>query len=538
MTEARFALAQINTTVGDLGGNREKILRAAAAARGRADAIIFPELAISGYPPEDLLLRGDFLRACARSLAQIKKAARGIDVIVGHPLLEGEKVYNALSLLRGGKTRALYRKRCLPNYAVFDEKRYFHAGREACVAEIKGLRAGFCICEDIWRDGAARESAKRGADLLVCINASPFHNEQMFAREQGVVIKKARRHKLPVIYLNQVGGQDELVFDGSSLAVNAGGEVAARLPAFEEAIQVAVFRRGAFECAAPAERPEGAELIYRALVAGVRDYIRKNNFRGVALGLSGGVDSAVTLAIAADAIGAKRVMAVMMPSRHTAAMSIEDARAQAASFGARFEKISIEPLYRAALRQLAPLFKGRAPGTAEENLQARCRGMLLMALSNKFGYMLLNTGNKSEMAVGYATLYGDMAGGFSALKDVPKEMVYQLARYRNRAAGREIIPRRVLERAPSAELAPNQKDEDTLPPYAALDPILEAFVRDDRSAEEIIADGFDADSVHRVVKMVAANEYKRRQSPPGVRVTSRAFGKDRRYPITSRFFRG
>ena len=538
MTEARFALAQINTTVGDLGGNREKILRAAAAARGRADAIIFPELAVSGYPPEDLLLRGDFLRACARSLAQIKKAARGIDVIVGHPLLEGEKVYNALSLLRGGKTRALYRKRCLPNYAVFDEKRYFHAGREACVADIKGLRAGFCICEDIWRDDAARESAKRGADLLVCINASPFHNEQMFAREQGVVRKKARRHKLPVIYLNQVGGQDELVFDGSSLAVNAGGEVAARLPAFEEAIQVAVFRRGAFECAAPAERPEGAELIYRALVAGVRDYICKNNFRGVALGLSGGVDSAVTLAIAADAIGAKRVLAVMMPSRHTAAMSIEDARAQAAAFGARFEKISIEPLYRAALRQLAPLFKGRAPGTAEENLQARCRGMLLMALSNKFGYMLLNTGNKSEMAVGYATLYGDMAGGFSALKDVPKEMVYQLARYRNRAAGREIIPRRVLERAPSAELAPNQKDEDTLPPYAALDPILEAFVRDDRAAEEIIADGFDADSVHRVVKMVAANEYKRRQSPPGVRVTSRAFGKDRRYPITSRFFRG
>ncbi|CAJ2377550.1 MAG: NAD+ synthase [Gammaproteobacteria bacterium] len=538
MTEARFALAQINTTVGDLGGNREKILRAAAAARGRADAIIFPELAVSGYPPEDLLLRGDFLRACERSLAQIKKAARGIDVIVGHPLLEGEKVYNALSLLRGGKTRALYRKRCLPNYAVFDEKRYFHAGNEACVAEIKGLRAGFCICEDIWRDDAARESAKRGADLLVCINASPFHNEQMFAREEGVVRKKARRHKLPVIYLNQVGGQDELVFDGSSLAVNAGGEVAARLPAFEEAIQVAVFRRGAFECAAPAERPEGAELIYRALVAGVRDYIRKNNFRGVALGLSGGVDSAVTLAIAADAIGAKRVLAVMMPSRHTAAMSIEDARAQAAAFGARFEKISIEPLYRAALRQLAPLFAGRAPGTAEENLQARCRGMLLMALSNKFGYMLLNTGNKSEMAVGYATLYGDMAGGFSALKDVPKEMVYQLARYRNRAAGREIIPRRVIERAPSAELAPNQKDEDTLPPYAALDPILEAFVRDDRAAEEIIADGFDADSVHRVVKMVAANEYKRRQSPPGVRVTSRAFGKDRRYPITSRFFRG
>ncbi|MDA7971345.1 MAG: NAD+ synthase [Gammaproteobacteria bacterium] len=538
MTEARFALAQINTTVGDLGGNREKILRAAAAARGRADAIIFPELAVSGYPPEDLLLRGDFLRACERSLAQIKKAARGIDVIVGHPLLEGEKVYNALSLLRGGKTRALYRKRCLPNYAVFDEKRYFHAGNEACVAEIKGLRAGFCICEDIWRDDAARESAKRGADLLVCINASPFHNEQMFAREEGVVRKKARRHKLPVIYLNQVGGQDELVFDGSSLAVNAGGEVAARLPAFEEAIQVAVFRRGAFECAAPAERPEGAELIYRALVAGVRDYIRKNNFRGVALGLSGGVDSAVTLAIAADAIGAKRVLAVMMPSRHTAAMSIEDARAQAAAFGARFEKISIEPLYRAALRQLAPLFKGRAPGTAEANLQARCRGMLLMALSNKFGYMLLNTGNKSEMAVGYATLYGDMAGGFSALKDVPKEMVYQLARYRNRAAGREIIPRRVIERAPSAELAPNQKDEDTLPPYAALDPILEAFVRDDRAAEEIIADGFDADSVHRVVKMVAANEYKRRQSPPGVRVTSRAFGKDRRYPITSRFFRG
>ncbi|MGR3984431.1 MAG: NAD+ synthase, partial [Gammaproteobacteria bacterium] len=350
------------------------------------------------------------------------------------------------------------------------------------------------------------------------------------------VREKARRFGLPVIYLNQVGGQDELVFDGSSLVADAAGEVAARLPAFAEALETVVFRRGAFERGALAERPQGAALIYRALVAGVRDYIEKNGFRGAALGLSGGIDSALTLAIAADAIGAKRVMAVMMPSRHTADSSIIDARAQAEALGARYESISIEPLYCAALEQLAPLFAGREPGVAEENLQARCRGMLLMAISNKFGCMVLNTGNKSEMAVGYATLYGDMVGGFSALKDVPKEMVYQLARHRNQAGA--VIPERVIARAPTAELAPGQKDEDTLPPYAVLDPILEAFIRDDRSAEEIIAGGFDADDVHRVIGMVAANEYKRRQAAPGVRVTSRAFGKDRRYPITSGFFGG
>jgi len=537
MAEARFALAQINPTVGDFGGNRDKILRAMDAARARADVVIFPELAVCGYPPEDLLLRRDFLRECARHLDEIKAAARGIQVIIGHPLQEDGKLFNALSVLRDGETRARYRKRHLPNYAVFDEKRYFHAGREACVCDIGGLRVGVCICEDIWRDAPVRDSAEQGADLLVSINASPFHNEQAFLREEGVVREKARRFGLPVIYLNQVGGQDELVFDGSSLVTDAAGQVVARLPAFAEALETVHFRRGAFAHGALAERPQGAALIYRALVAGVRDYIEKNGFRGAVLGLSGGIDSALTLAIAADAIGAQRVMAVMMPSRHTAGSSIIDARAQAEALGARYESISIEPVYRAALAQLAPLFAGRAFDAAEENLQARCRGMLLMALSNKLGCMVLTTGNKSEMAVGYATLYGDMAGGFSALKDVPKEMVYQLARHRNQI-GPAVIPERVITRAPSAELAPGQKDEDTLPPYAILDPILEAFIRDDRSAEEIIAAGFDADNVRRVIKMVAASEYKRRQAAPGVRVTSRAFGKDRRYPVTSGFSGG
>ncbi len=538
--EVKFALAQINPTVGDLAGNLAKIVRHCHAARDRcaADVVIFPELAVSGYPPEDLLLRTDFLAQCERNLAELCAAVRGITVIVGHPLLQDDKVFNALSVLRDGQVRARYRKRHLPNYAVFDEKRYFAAGREAVVTDIAGVRVGLTVCEDIWRTAPLRQSAELGAQMVVSINASPFHNEQAFLREEKVVREKAREFRLPMIYLNQVGGQDELVFDGNSVVVNAAGEVAARLPAFRETLETVIFRDGKFASGVVAERLRGAELIYRAIVLGVRDYIEKNNFPGVVLGLSGGIDSAVSLAIAVDAVGKERVTAVMMPSRHTSSMSREDAREMAEALGVRYEIIPIEPLFTAATAQLEPLFATAATpastAATEENIQARCRGMILMAISNQLGHLVLTTGNKSEMAVGYATLYGDMAGGFSAIKDVPKMMVYRLARYRNRLA--PVIPERIIRRPPSAELAPDQLDSDNLPPYEILDPILEDFIRYDRSAEQIIAAGHDAQTVHRVIALVVANEYKRRQAAPGVRVTHRAFGKDRRYPITSGFF--
>lgn len=550
--EIKFTLAQINPTVGDVAGNLAKIIGYCDSAKTthNSDIVIFPELALSGYPPEDLLFREDFLAQCAHALTELQtrtkdSAWRDLNVIVGHPLQTEGKIFNALSVLRNGEICARYCKRHLPNYTVFDEKRYFQAGDEAQVIEVNGVRVGLAICEDIWRTAPLKQYAELATDVVVSINASPFHNEQAQLREKDVVQEKARQFELPIIYLNQVGGQDELVFDGCSVVVDSAGEVVARLPAFCEAVQTVAFKQKKFSGGEIAEQLQGSALIYPALVLGVRDYIEKNHFKGIALGLSGGIDSALSLAIAVDAIGAERVMAVMMPSRYTSDMSMEDARAEAEALGVSFQVVSIESLHSAATSQLEPLFSGLEVGTGteidsasdttEQNIQARCRGLLLMAISNKFGYMVLNTGNKSEMAVGYATLYGDMVGGFSALKDVSKTMVYELANYRNAHADSAVIPERVIQRAPSAELAPDQKDQDNLPPYEILDPILQAFVQHDHSAQQIIAAGYDSETVHSVIKMVIANEHKRRQAAPGVRVTSRAFGKDRRYPITSGF---
>ncbi len=529
----RIALAQINPVVGDLSGNLAKHRQMIADAKSvhKADLVVFPELSLCGYPPEDLLLRSDFLLGCKKILDELTTAVGSIGVIVGHPLREGGKVYNALSFIESGRIRAIYRKRKLPNYSVFDEKRYFAEGEHVVVASIKGINVGLTICEDIWEHGPVAESVDNGAELIITINASPFHYRKSSERE-NVICKMAHGNNVPIIYVNQVGGQDELVFDGASLVVDDQGAIVRRMPAFQESLDLIEFRNG-FELVKVVPMVEHTSMIYKAIVLGVRDYIEKNRFKGVVLGLSGGIDSALTLAIAADAIGADRVKAVMMPSRYTSQMSLDDARCQVDKLGVDYSVISIEPMYDSVMMQLAPLFVGLASDTTEENLQARCRGMLLMAISNKLGHLVVTTGNKSELAVGYATLYGDMVGGFSAIKDVPKTLVYELARYRNSIEA--VIPERVLQRPPSAELAPDQKDEDSLPPYDVLDPVLEAFIEQDQSIEQIVAQGYSRDTVEHVVKLVARNEYKRRQAAPGVRITPRAFGRDRRYPITSRF---
>ncbi len=532
----RLAIAQLNLLVGDVPGNTGRVLAAAAKARDelKAHAVVFPELTLTSYPPEDLLLRPALMAQVRVGLERVAREARGLDVILGHPLLEEGRLYNAASLLRDGRIVASYRKQLLPNYSVFDEMRYFAPGREPCVVEMRGLPVGLTICEDVWQSPPPRQAAAAGARLLINLNASPYHMQKGREREE-VVAARARENGIPVLYVNLVGGQDELVFDGDSFVMDARGGVVRRGPLFEEGLfltEIALLDGRAEPLARelpPA--PTLEEEVYRALVLGVRDYVNKNRFPGVVLGLSGGVDSALTLCIAVDALGAERVEAVMMPSRYTAAMSLEDAAAQAQTLGVAYRVISIEPMFEAFTAQLKDEFRGRARDVTEENIQARIRGTLLMAVSNKTGRMVLTTGNKSEMAVGYATLYGDMAGGFGAIKDVFKTMVYRLVEYRNRLGA--VIPRRVLERPPSAELAPDQKDSDSLPSYAVLDPILERYVERDESPEQIVAAGFDAATVARAVAMVDRNEYKRRQAAPGVRITSRAFGRDRRYPITS-----
>jgi NAD+ synthase (glutamine-hydrolysing) len=532
----RLALAQLNLFVGDVGGNTQRVIDVTAEARDRlqADVVLFPELTLCGYPPEDLLFHNGMRRQVSAALDRVREEARGIALMVGYPEYAEDEIYNAAILLRDGVTLANYRKQELPNYAVFDEKRYFKHGHETCIVELKGIRVALLICEDIWEPNPARAAKAAGAQLIFVINGSPYSLGYQKRRED-VVRERVREVGLPVVYLNMLGGQDELVFDGGSFVMDASGEVIQRAAHFKESLFTVDIDLSAGKAVPRSARiePELSEeaSVYNALVLGVRDYVNKHGFPGVVLGLSGGIDSALTLAIAIDALGAERVRVVMMPSRYTSKMSVDDAAAQATALGVRHDVIPIEGMFEAALTALKDVFAGREPDTTEENIQARCRGLLLMAISNKTGRMLLTTGNKSEMAVGYATLYGDMAGGFAPIKDCSKLLVYRLARYRNTIS--PAIPPRVIERPPSAELRHDQKDSDFLPPYELLDPILELFIEDDLSVDEITARGFDRATVGRVLDMVKRNEYKRRQAPPGVRISDRAFGRDWRYPITS-----
>ena len=568
----RLALAQINTTVGDLDGNRARILEAIdEAQRAGADLVLLPELAVTGYPPEDLLLRPGFLRAAEQSLEEIARATRDVVALVGVPHLDRD-LYNACAVCADGEVKALYRKRFLPNYGVFDEDRYFASGRDLLLLELGGTLVGPTVCEDMWQPGApATDLALAGAQLLTNISASPFHvcrdreREEMFAT-------RARDNACFVAFCNAVGGQDELIFDGNSFVLDEEGHVLARAPGFEEALLVVdidpadavgrrlrdvrrralarereaipdapVVRLAAARAgretlepflAAPLDELEQMRL---ALELGLRDYVEKNGFREVVIGVSGGIDSALTAALAVEALGADRVHCVSMPSRYSAEETRRDARRLAESLGTDFRELPINDVVEAFDTVLAESFRGREPDLAEENVQARIRGVLLMALSNKFGWLVVATGNKSELSVGYATLYGDMAGGFALLKDVFKTDVFRLARHLNDRTGAELIPATIIERAPSAELRDNQLDEDSLPPNPALDRVLEAYVEQDRSREELSHDGFDPDVVERALALIDRAEYKRRQAPPGVRLTPKAFGRDRRTPITNRW---
>ncbi|MBK8283632.1 MAG: NAD+ synthase [Ahniella sp.] len=534
MANIRIALAQFDFPVGAIDANADRILALTMEAKAAgADLILFPESAISGYLAEDLFLRPSFIATCERELARIAPFIQGIDAVIGHPLADGEQLFNALSWIRDGRTLVRYRKQALPNYTVFDEKRYFDAGDQAAVVELQGVRFGPLICEDVWEEFPARRALQAGAEALLVINASPFDPINR-ARRHQVVAARAKHHQVPIAYVNIVGGQDDIVFDGGAFVAHPDGTLGGPAPAFEDHLLYVDLNPQArrFE---PINwpKPETSDdaRLYSALVRATRDYVDKNGFPGVLLGLSGGVDSALTLAIAADALGPKRVTAVMMPSRFTSELSRQEAAAQADVLGVAYHVVSIEQAFTAYRETLAPLFGNRPPDITEENLQARIRGMILMALSNKFGAMVLSTGNKSEMACGYATLYGDMCGGFAPLKDVYKTEVWDLCRYRNTLS--PVIPEVVINRPPSAELRDNQTDQDSLPPYELLDQILMRYIEHDKSRAEIISEGFDEATVQRVVRMVLRNEYKRRQAAPGPRITRRAFGRDRRYPITT-----
>ncbi len=533
----KICLAQLNLFVGDVDGNATRVVAAARDARADgADLVMFPELALAGYPPEDLLFHSGFRHQVQAAIARVCRETDGIDVLFGYPEYDGATIYNSAALVRDGRVYANHRKQCLPNYKVFDEKRYFTAGRSPTLVDVKGARIAILVCEDVWEPLPAAEAKAAGAELVLVVNASPYQLHKQRNR-QAVVRERALDVDLPIVYVNLVGGQDELVFDGNSFVMDADGTLTQRLPAWREAQVCVEFERrdGRLRPVVGAIEPELSEeaSVYSALVLGVRDYVTKHRFPGIVLGLSGGVDSALTLAIAVDALGAKRVRAVMMPSRYTADISLTDAAQMAKNLGVDYTEIPIEPMYDSFMGALCDEFEGLPFDLTEENLQARIRGTLLMALSNKFGSIVLTTGNKSEMGVGYSTLYGDMAGGFAVLKDVPKTLVYRLAHYRNGIS--PVIPQRIITRAPSAELRPGQTDQDSLPPYEILDAIMQAYVEDDSSPAEIVAQGYAPADVRRVVTLIDRNEYKRRQSPVGVRITQRGFGKDRRYPITSRY---
>ena len=528
----KIALAQINLLVGGIAANQKKIIETAEQARDQlgADLIVFPELTVTGYPPEDLLLRPDFIKQANQSVLDIAQAVQGIDVVIGFPEQSEEGLYNTAAVLRDGEILTQYRKSALPNFGVFDEQRYFKSANEISIFSVKGQSIALTICEDIWQQGLVEKNKQAGADLILTLNASPFYAGKIHQREE-IVCQQAKETEIPLVYVNLVGGQDELVFDGASFVVNEQGEVVFRAEEFEEQVSVVEFEgnRPIKNSCSPLYNEISSE--YKALVLGVKDYVYKNGFKGAILGLSGGIDSALVLAIAVDALGAEHVEAVLMPSKYTQDMSNEDAILEADALGIKHHTIAIEPAVTAFTGMLSEVFAGTTRDATEENIQARCRGVLLMAMSNKQGKLLLTTGNKSEMSVGYATLYGDMAGGFAPIKDVPKLLVYQLSEYRNTIS--PVIPERVITRPPSAELAPDQIDEDSLPPYSILDPILEMYVEQDQSAEDIMAAGYTEAEVKRAISLVDRNEYKRRQAPPGVKITPRAFGRDRRYPIAT-----
>jgi len=548
----KVALAQINATVGDLQGNARRIIEAARSAHAQgALLVVAPELALTGYPPEDLLLRPAFMQACSEALTAMAHelaTCEGLHVVVGHPHQFGHRGdvrtkstvqplrFNAASVLAGGRPIGTYCKRELPNYQVFDERRYFVSGRDAgqgpLVFDVAGTRVGVLICEDAWFEEPGRAARDAGAQVLAVLNASPFHLDKAEEREARMA-ERARATGLPVLFSHLAGGQDEVVFDGASFAVDARGAVCMRAASFDEAVAVAEVDGGTVRGTVQ-PRPALEAQAWSALVVGVRDYLGKNGFPGAIIGLSGGIDSALVLAVAVDAIGAGKVRCVMMPSPYTADISWIDARDMAARLGVRYDEISIAPMMDAFRTSLASQFAGLPEDTTEENIQARIRGTLLMALSNKTGRIVLTTGNKSEMATGYCTLYGDMAGGFAVIKDVAKTLVYRLARWKN-AQGHEVIPERIITRAPSAELRPDQTDQDSLPPYDVLDAILARYMEDDQSVDDIVAAGFERTTVERVAHLIKVNEYKRRQSPVGIRITHRAFGRDWRYPITSKF---
>ncbi len=532
----RIASAQLNQVVGDFEGNRGRIAAAAQRAHeAGAQVLVTPELSLTGYPPEDLLLRGSFYDRTRAALAALVEQSRqwpALRLVVGHPSEEGGRRHNAASVVRAGRVLGEYRKRELPNYGVFDEQRYFEPGDAPLVVDVDGVPVGVVICEDFWFPNAPAAAKAAGARVLVAPNASPYHLDKQGER-MDTVRRNVCAQGLSIVMSSLVGGQDELVFDGMGFALNADGALAAQAPAFvEDLLLVDVADDGTLSGpVAPAASLEAQ--VYSALVLGVRDYLGKNGFPGAIIGLSGGVDSALTLAIAVDALGADKVRAVMMPSRYTADISWIDARDMAARLGVRYDEIPIATCFEAFLSTLAGEFEGTNPDTTEENLQARIRGTILMALSNKFGSIVLTTGNKSEMAVGYSTLYGDLAGGFAVIKDIAKTLVYRLCAYRNGLS--TVIPERIITRAPSAELRPDQKDQDSLPPYDQLDGIVQMYMEEDRRVDDIVAAGYPRDAVEKVVRLMRTSEYKRRQAPVGIRVTPRAFGRDWRYPITSKF---